>query len=195
MASVSDNFDRADGAIGAAWIVDGGGFSVAANKCESTTVTITNRARHATQMDTINHRAAAVVGGKGAQNSGSLTVRQLDVGSTLYDLLYFQESAANGIRLRRVVAGSVTTVATYASGAGAHALELRVSGTDPVQLVVVIDGVQHTFDDDNAARITEGKYVGIRATSNTGGRFEDFVAEDIRRQGIAHISMRLGVGI
>lgn len=180
MTRIVDLFDRADAAdLGSNWIVDGGSFAIASGKAESSTVTITNRVRHVTQLETINHSVRAVIGGKGIINCGELTARQATVSSTLYSVLYHQESAADGIRLRRVVGGSVTNLATYASGTGPHTIELRVTGTNPVLLTLIINGTENHYSDSNAARITSGLYVGMRATSNNGGRFLSFCAEDL----------------
>lgn len=180
MTRIVDLFDRVDAAdLGSAWTVDGGSFAIAGGKAESSTVTITNRVRHSTQLETINHSVRAVIGGKDIINCGELTARQASVTSTLYSALYHQESAVDGVRLRRVVSGSVTNLATYASGTGPHTIELRVTGTNPVLLTLIINGTEYQYSDSDVARITAGRYVGMRATSNNGGRFHSFMAEDL----------------
>lgn len=174
MATASDNFNRADGAIGSNWTVDEGSINVVSNVAEPQTVNVMNRARYtATPMDSSNHYAQALIGGRAAgDNQGAVTVRQASSTWTLYSAHFI--STSYEYWLRKVVAGAETTLGTYASGTGAHTVRATANGST---ISMDIDGTERVSVTDTA--IASGTYAGIEVYSNPNGRWDDWTAADL----------------
>jgi hypothetical protein len=184
VAALTDNFDRADGSIGAGWTVDNGSWNIVSNVAESGTVTITNRARYATQLDGIDHYVEATLGGKASGNHGGITARQASSTATYYYFYYNISNNATGFVLQRINGGTASNLAIYSAVGitGAQTLRMEISGTNPVTIRVYRGEVLlGTVADSHASRIQSGRYVGIAALTNTGGRVEDWSAGDISR--------------
>lgn len=174
MAYVSDKFDRANGPIGANWTVDNGAISVVANVAEPQSASIMNRARYtATPMDTTDHYAQAPIGrGAAGTNQGAVTVRQANSVRTAYSANK-NDNVSNCI-LRKAVANTETTLATYVATPGIHTLRVTANGTT---ISMHVDGVERASVTDTA--ITTGNYIGIEAFNNINGRLDDFIGADL----------------
>lgn len=178
MASYSDNFDRADGAIGANWTVDQGSFNIVSNVAEAATAASRNRARYVSALDTANHWVQATTGGKSTSNHGDVCARQASSTHTNYEAVYLENSSATGYKITKRVNGDETVLDTAASGSGAKTLKLTVNGATQTMLV---NTVEVNYAEDTA--LTEGNYVGIFGYGNTGPRYNDWSAEDLAAGG------------
>ena len=178
MASVSDNFNRADGAIGANWTVDSGSINVVSNVAEPQTASDMNRARYtATAMDSSNHYAQALIGGRTAgSNQGAVTARQASSTWTQYSANFVATS--DEYWLRKTVDGTESTLGTYASGTGAHTLRCTANGST---ISMDIDGTERVSVTDSA--IASGTYVGIEVYNSSTGRWDDFAGADLAASG------------
>lgn len=176
-ASVSDDFDRADGEIGANWIEDAGDIDIVSNKAESQTNFIINRARFVTALDSANHFVQATLGGKATTNCGDVAARIASSADTLYEGVYAQENTATtGFRLRKVVTGSETVLQQVGSvgESGALVFKLTVDGSTQS---VERSGSEILTGTDTA--IASGLFVGMRVFSDNGGRYDDFSGADL----------------
>ena len=173
MASYTDDFNRANGELGANWAVDEGDIHIVTNQAESITAESFNRARYASALDTSDQTVSATIGGKAYSNHGNVTARQMSSTFTCYAACYVDEDSSAGYRLRKIVAGVETDLATAASGSGTKLITLVVVGATQTMLV---DGVEVCSATDTT--ITTGLYAGIAVYDNNGGRWENWSAED-----------------
>lgn len=182
MAIISDDFERADGALGDNWIVDNGSWSIVSGNAEAGTVTVNNSARYATPLETINQYVEATVGGKGASNHGGVAARQSSATLTYYRLVYQNsEHATVGFAIHRVVSGSLSALALYPSigYSGAQRIRIEVSGFDPVFISAYVNGIKlGTVRDSGPSKIQSGLYSAMSVNSNIGGRVADWQAGD-----------------
>ena len=173
MASYTDDFNRANGELGANWAVDEGDIHIVTNQAESITAESFNRARYASALDTSDQTVSATIGGKAYSNHGNVTARQMSSTFTCYAACYVDEDSSAGYRLRKIVAGVETDLATAASGSGTKLITLVVVGATQTMLV---DGVEVCSATDTT--ITTGLYAGIAVYDNNGGRWENWSASD-----------------
>src|SRR4030042_810242 len=129
MASYSDNFDRANGEIGANWIEDAGDIDIVSNVAETQTADVYNRARYSSQLDSSDHYVQATIGGKDGSNCGSIQARQASSTMTCYDFFYVEYGAAEGYRLYAHENENWNQIDSAASGSGAVVLRLDVDGS------------------------------------------------------------------
>ena len=180
MATYSDNFDRANGDIGAGWVEDAGDIDIVSNKAESQTASQWNRARYNSALDSPNHYVQATIGGRATSNDGNINARQASSTQTFYSLEYL-ESDGRVWRLQRLVAGSETELDSYThSAGGAQVAKITVNGASQIADVGAVTGAMDAAD----TVITAGTYAGISAYHNNGGRWDDWSAADLAAGGL-----------
>lgn len=174
MASASDNFDRADGPIGANWTVDNGSINIVSNVAEPQTAVDMNRARYtATAMDTSNHYSQALIGrGAAGSNQGAVTVRQASATWTHYSANKVNNNS--DCFLRKTVAGVETTLATYLATAGIRTLRCTANGST---ISMDVDGTERASVTDTA--IAVGTFIGMEVYNNTNGRWDNWLGADL----------------
>lgn len=184
MASYSDNFDRADGDIGANWIVDNGDFNIVSNVAASQTVDVFNRARYASAMDSSNHTVVATVNAL-----GGVTARQASSTNTLYEARVDAYDNSRGYRIRKWVAGVETVLAEFGNDvtSGSIRITLTVNGSSLIMKARIYSG--GWLDDQEIINITDtsittGTYAGISAHSNIS-TINDWSAQDLAATAIA----------
>jgi hypothetical protein len=185
----SDNFNRADGAMGSDWTVHqniGGpanpGFQINTNEARFSVGTATG--------GVILRANTLISGGAFAE---ALFVNVLTTNTSVYGVALidtalnrgyrFRQNRANGERLvQRGVSGSWTTIAS-ASGANIPTgtvlrIERTIIDASTVRIRYLQGGSEViSFDDTNANRVTGDVYAGLYAeasTSTHGVRFDDF---------------------
>ena len=181
MASYSDNFDRADGEIGANWVEDNGDIDIVSNRANNQTAGAFNRARYASALDSADHYCEAGISSAESTVDGGVTCRQASSTQTYYTAAYIEQSNGTGYRLRKLVAGAETDLDTAASGAGEKVIKLTVNGA--TQSMEVADVEVCTGTD---AVITSGAYAGMAGWANRAS-YNDWSAADLG--GVASLSI------
>ncbi len=178
MTSVSDNFNRDNGEIGADWTEDRGDIDIVSNQAvvqasPSTvryTATALDGADHYVQADCINLLATAKQGIHARQETSTIT---------LYEGNFYDDNAADGYRLYKRIDGAQTTLDSAQSAPGTQTGRLTVDGATQS---FEIDDVEVCSDTDSD--ITAGTYCGLSANS-TGGIFDNWSAEDLAVGGLS----------
>ena len=171
MASYSDNFDRANGEIGANWIEDNGDIDIVSNVAEPQTSGAWNRARYNSVLDSNDHFTQATLGGRDSDAQGCVTVRQASSTFTCYFGSYTTE---NGVyELKKVVDDEETELDTAPSGTGAVVFKLTVDGATQSLEVATVEVCTDTDSD-----VTTGLYAGMCAF-HFDGRMDNWSAEDL----------------
>ena len=195
MASYSDNFDRANGEIGANWIEDNGDIDIVSNRAVNQTVGSWNRARYASALDGDDHFSEADVM---AQTSGDITggpfARQPDVpNQTHYLAGYNKEDNATGYVLWKFINSGQTELDTAASGNGEKTVRITVIGATQSMEVDTVEVCSDTDSD-----LTTGIYCGIGGYT-TRASFNNWSAEDLAAGGLSipvsmhHLTKNIGV--
>lgn len=178
MASVSDNFDRADGEIGANWTEDAGSdIDIVSNKADAITAGTGNYCRMrytATAMASTDHYSQVVVGYDAGGPESGPTARQASDVHTNYVFMWDALSATFGTILRRHVAGAETDLA-YGDGDFTvdKTFKVECNGTT---ISGYVDGVLEDSLTDSG--VTTGNYVGLHGYG-TKGLYNDFVGADL----------------
>jgi hypothetical protein len=164
MASYSDDFNRADGAIGASWIEDNGDTDIYSNKAYPVGVSQWNRCRYASQLSSANQTVQADLVTKSDEvpDCGIVT-RQESSTHTCYAGYYSIESNAAGYSIRKYVGGSESVLDSDISGSGVKTLAITADGA--TQSLSVNGSTVCTATD---GAVTAGTYAGILGWSNRG---------------------------
>lgn len=169
MTSFADNFNRADGAPGAGWVLVSGPWTIISQQLSSGAAGGTVVIRAATAMATSDHSAqitiaATTSASQGVWCRGDLT---LDNG-------YVLRNNGSSWALFSVVAGAFTSIGTFAAAAApGDVAKIQVAGST---ITGWINGVSRISVTNTA--VTTGTSVGLRADSTSALRFDDFTAAD-----------------
>jgi Tfp pilus assembly major pilin PilA len=170
MATFTDDFNRADGALGANWSVAAGSAVVASNVMDITANSTT--AVWATQTDNTEEYAQATLVSPGATQHQGVFVRG---DGTTQNMYYFRRTNATTCDIAKVVANTFTSIQTIAA-ATTNGSVMRIEARGST-IRCLIDGIQvlEAIDTD----LTTGRRVGVRnAVASTGG-FDNFSAGDL----------------
>lgn len=178
MASASDNFDRANGPLGANWTGDEGVIEIVSNQADAiSTAGVYCRARYTgTPMDSANHYSQALVRRQsaGITNKGGVSARQAGSANTCYVFFWNDESVDFGVGIKSLVAGTETDLA-YATGVYTidKTLRLEVNGTTIRGLLDAVQVISVT----NSA-VAAGTFAGLWVYL-LEGLWNDFDAADL----------------
>lgn len=152
----SDNFNRADGALGANWTTLGSGHTIVSNQADGATGA--NRFDVWAAACNTNDNWSQIAFGAAPVGTMAAAARVVDA-SNFYSLAYVQSTTTLG--LRRTVGGSATTLtSTVTALSSGQVLRIEVQGT---ALRGYVDGVLVLSTTD--ATFATGKRVGFRTTS------------------------------
>lgn len=131
MASASDNFDRADGAIGANWAEDTGNWDIASNVCvQRTTASAFYKARYTATAPATNdyYSEAVVVSPTGSSQGTGVAVRMSAAANTCYGYYYY---GGDNAYLSEITAGVETILDTggAVTAATSYTARLEANGT------------------------------------------------------------------
>lgn len=176
MATAADDFNRADGPLGANWTAQSGDWAVAANVAAQTlTVGAYLVTRFTgTPPDTVNHSVTAQVRNDATTAGVGVVVRASGANETYYALVGFGDVPWY---IFRMVAGVETALTTfgYMATNTTYAVELEVDGTT---IRARIDGGAWTSVTDTA--IASGGWGILAYGSTTANRWIDgFSAADV----------------
>jgi len=176
MASYSDDFDRANGEIGANWIEDAGDIDIVSNVAETQTDGAWNRARYASALDSNDHYVQADMAGRSTSNHGNITARQASSTQTDYDCGFVE---AYDTRLRKHFSGE-TNLDTWVGPPdnNQHTFKLIVDGASQS---LEVDGTERCSGTDSD--VTTGAYAGISVWDMEGGRWDNWSAADLAAGG------------
>lgn len=177
MASYSDDFDRANGEIGANWTEDNGDMDIVSNELIAQTAATNNRARYtAGTLDSVNHYVQFTVLG----DSTSGTARQADSDLQLYSggIISSNNDWTDAFRIRKHDSGETVLDTSGNPGFGSyqpHILKLTVDGATQV-----LDSISESVELCSAADsdITAGQYCGVLCWSDNTG-WDDWSAADL----------------
>lgn len=170
MATFTDDFNRADGAVGASWVQVSGTWTVASNQLSPGAAGGTIVLRCATAMASNDHYAqvaipATTVASQGVWCRGNVGFTQgylLRNNGTSWDLF-------------QVVGSSFTSIGTYAAAAVAgDVVKVQAVGST---ITGYVNGTLR-ISVTNAA-VTTGTSVGIRGDSASALRYDNFAAADV----------------
>lgn len=133
-ATYTDDFNRANGAVGADWTVVDGTWVIASNRLQRSGAgfgTNESSIRYAHNLDSDDHYSQIDFTGQGSSTNGYMgpAVRFAAAAETYYGAY---SRAGSSLRvLRKVVAGTVTDLASSGGGGGpTRQLRLEVNGSD-----------------------------------------------------------------
>lgn len=170
----NDDFNRAGG-LGSNWQVYFGSFTTDGNNAVSQD-TVANWAAIAPSLNTSDYSVEAALTIPAGSLYSGIVARGNPATGFLKDL-YAAQIATNGtVNLYRRNAGTWTQLKSTSAGVAAgtyYTLKLKVSGTNPVNLEVSLNGsVLFTFSDVSASRILSG-LPGIQ-NYNSGVKYDRF---------------------
>lgn len=170
MTTFTDDFNRADGAVGASWVQVSGTWTVASNQLSPGAAGGTIVLRCATAMAGNDHYAqvaipATTVASQGVWCRGNAGITQgylLRNNGTSWDLF-------------SVVGGSFVSIGTYAAAAVAgDVAKIQAVGST---ITGYVNGVQRISVTNTA--VTTGTGIGIRSDSAGALRYDNFAAADV----------------
>jgi hypothetical protein len=168
---LSDDFNRANGALGGNWLFDSGAYTVTSNQAKRTNTggdfAVYNAALSGPDMSV----EADQYDGDNVYIAVNGRTTPALRGSTCYMLL--QDPGGTQLELGKIVGGTYSTIAT---GAYSHTsdpvhLRLEIQGTT---LRGYSDGVLRVTATDSS--ITTGNYAGINCANGTLGRYDNWTA-------------------
>ncbi len=141
---------------------------------------------HETALSSVNHyvQATVLVGVTGDPAYGDYTalIVRSDGSSGATSDCYYIDRHDTTFDLYRMVNDSATYLTSSSSGqaTGSHTMRVEVSGTDPVNITVYYNGSEIiNYNDDNAARLQTGSYIGMRIkNANHSGAYLDNLIGD-----------------
>ncbi|MEU1272953.1 hypothetical protein [Streptomyces sp. NPDC005799] len=170
MTSFSDDFNRANGAVGANWVDPTGLWVVTSQQLGPGSAGGTIYLRAATAMATNDHYAQITITATAAASHG-IWIR----GNTTITQGYLVRNNGSSWDLFYVVGGSFTVIGTYAAAAAANdVVKLQAIGS---AIKVYINETQRISVTDTV--VPTGTNVGVRSDSTSAIRFDDFSAADI----------------
>jgi len=174
MASYSDDFNRANGPLGANWTVDVGTLTISSNRVLSGSGG-GNAARYTGgALASANHFSQCTCAVDRAVNDyGGPIARQASSTLTFYMGYYADESLSTGYRLIRVVSGVDTLLDSDPSGTGLITMKLEVDGSTQE---LYVGGVLEASASDT--QITSGLYAGIIGY-NSESALDDWQSADL----------------
>ena len=184
MANYSDNFDRANGDIGAGWVEDAGDINIVSNVAVPQDSEVFNRARYASALDSANHFVQATFG-----RINEVSARQASSTDTCYSARVAAYDTDPGYKLYKYVSGSETELDTALNNvtSGEIRVRLTVDGASQVMTGRIFDGgwqedqeVCSGTDSD----ITTGLYAGLHGYHNFSS-YDDWSAEDLAAGGLS----------
>lgn len=174
MASASDNFDRANGEIGANWTEDNGDIDIVSNQAAAQTASEYNNMRYtATAMDGNDHYVQVNHVAVDGKHRSGITARQASDGWDFYQGMFYEADNESGYRLYKYVDGVDTQLDSAASGNGTKTGKLTVDGASQSY---EIDSVEVCSDTDTD--VTTGTYCGL-FTWNNVAIWDDWSAADL----------------
>ena len=180
MASYSDDFDRANGEIGAGWVEDVGDIDIVSNKASDQTSGGASRLRYASALDSANHEVQADI--DPGVNWGSITARQASSTDTKYAVYYLGGWKSPGFVLQKYVAGSATTLDSENTLGTAAETTVWLEVNGAVQIATLDAGYQLDGTDSD---ITAGTYAGMSGGWDSGSTWNNWSAADLAAGGLS----------
>ncbi len=142
---------------------------------------------HTTALSSVNHyvQASVLVGVTGDPAYGDYTalIVRSDGSSGATSDCYYIDRHDTTFDLYRMVNDSATYLTSSSSGqaTGTHTMRVEVSGTDPVNITVYYNGSEIiNYNDDSAARLQTGSYIGMRIKyANNGTNLDDLIGDNL----------------
>jgi hypothetical protein len=170
VTTVTDNFDRANGAPGANWVDATGLWTIVSNQLSPGTAGGTIVIRAATAMATNDNSAQITIATTGAVSHG-VWCR----GNTGFTSGYLWRNDGTSWVLFSNVGGSFTSIGSFAGAAVAgDVAKVQAVGST---IKGFVNGVQRVSVNDPA--VATGTSVGLRAESTNLLKFDDFTGSDV----------------
>ncbi|MDX3245844.1 hypothetical protein [Streptomyces sp. ME18-1-4] len=170
MTTFTDDFNRADGAPGANWVLVSGPWTIISQQLSSGTVGGTVIIRAATAMATNDNSAQVTITATGAVSHGVFCRA-----NSTFTQGYLWRNDGTTWTLFSNVGGSFTSIGSFAGAAVAgDVAKVQAVGSTIKGLVNGIERVSVT----NSA-VATGTSVGLRAESTNLLRFDDFTGADV----------------
>lgn len=167
--SVSDDFNRVDGGLGANWTtISGSSIPVISFSYVAPSGGGASAAIYTGATFSANQKACADLR---VEDQAWVLVRG-DSGNSYY---YLASNNTGAVLLRKRVAGTATTMATYSHPGNTATLCLSVSGGATTSLTASINGTPESTINDSSSPLTSGA-PGVGVYS---GRVDNFMAEDL----------------
>jgi len=179
--SVSDNFNRADGAIGTNWTAHIGNFTVSSNAVLPTGGAM-NVATFNTELSSSDNYSESVCSSYSSGPDSGLMCRYNS--GAYYAYWYENLSSSSGYKLTKF-SGTETRLGSYsASTTGARTIKVYSNGST---IKGFVDGVEKVSVTDTT--ITSGVRVGIHSWS-VRGYHDDFLAADLISSSLLAVIMK-----
>jgi hypothetical protein len=192
---VTDNFNRANGSLGAAWTVLQGTFSIISNQYHQTNDAVNGLARYETPLSAADHYAQAVLSTNTSETLGQGGIgglaRVSSSAATCYLGVYYRSLTVAYKWLAKFIAGTRTDffLTLITPLAVPITSKINVSGSD---LTLYHNGISVGTATDSA--ITGNLYTGIYGFESSAGIYgDDFQASDGISSFVPRM-MLLGVG-
>jgi hypothetical protein len=170
VTTFTDDFNRADGAPGANWVLVSGPWTIISQQLSSGTVGGTVVIRAATAMATSDNSAQVTIAATGAVSHGVFCR-----GNTGFTQGYLWRNDGTSWNLFSNVGGSFTSIGSFAGAAVAGDIaKIQAVGST---IKGYVNGVQRVSVTDTA--VATGTSVGVRAESTNLLRFDDFTGADV----------------
>ena len=170
MTTFTDDFNRADGSVGANWVLVSGPWTIISQQLSSGTASGTVVIRAATAMATNDNSAQVTIAATGAVSHGVFCR-----GNTGFTQGYLWRNDGTSWNLFSNVGGSFTSIGSFAGAAVAGDIAKIQAVGSTIQGYV--NGIQRVSVTNTA--VTAGTSVGIRAESTNLLRFDDFTGADV----------------
>lgn len=171
MADFSDDFNRADGELGANWTVAGGAASISSNVCDITTApfeAVYNTAPSSADcyaQATINEFNEHQVACRATSNFATLYLCQFRTLNS--DCLIYRKNSGTWNLISTTTSITVPTTCTVK-------IEVTTTDSSTVNIKCYLDGTEKvSYNDTHADRITSTNYCGVRSSS-TSATIDDF---------------------
>ena len=171
MAAFSDDFNRADSSnLGAGWVQVSGFWAIASNQLSPGSDGGTIILRAAGAMDSSDHSVQVTIAATTAASHGVWCRGNSNISSG-----YLWRNDGTSWDLFSVVSGTFTTIGTYAAAAApGDVAKLQTVGST---IKAFVNGVERVSVVNTA--VATGTSVGIRSTSASAIRFDDFTVGDV----------------
>ncbi|MEU8906969.1 hypothetical protein [Streptomyces mirabilis] len=170
MTTFTDDFNRADGAPGANWVLVSGPWTIISQQLSSGTVGGTVVIRAATAMATNDNSAQITITATTAASHGVFCR-----GNSTFTQGYLWRNDGTSWNLFSNVGGSFTSIGSFAGAAVAgDVAKIQAVGST---IKGYVNGIQRVSVTDTA--VATGTSVGVRSDSAGALRFDDFSAADV----------------